>query len=120
MDSLATTGFMTTILMVLLLPADECPARICVMRRHSSAAYRRVLNRSIVSSVAWRKPERLRFLRRQSGRVGAPASMSASSTSRASFPLLFTTAFAAVGVVFASLAVVRHRQVLAVWEERQS
>jgi hypothetical protein len=46
--------------------------------------------------------------------------MSASSTSRASSPLLFAAAFVAAGVVIASLAVAQHRQVLAVWEERQS
>jgi two-component system sensor histidine kinase/response regulator len=45
--------------------------------------------------------------------------MSASSISRPAFPLLFATAFVAIGVVLACLAVVRHRQVLAVWEERQ-
>ena len=60
------------------------------------------------------------FLRRQSGRVDAPPNMSAGASSRAGFPLLFATAFVAVGVVLTSLAVVRHRQVLAVWEQRQS
>ena len=58
--------------------------------------------------------------RRQSARVDALANMSAGSISRAGSPLLFATAFVAVGVVLTSLAVMRHRQVLAVWEERQS